>query len=308
MTGPGGALAGRRVVVAGASMGIGRAVAVRCADEGASVVVGARGRDSLDDAVAAVAAVAVDGAEVLGVAGSIADHDIAGRLVGTAVEVLGGVDVLINCAGIAEPVGSSILDIDPSDWQELIDVHLTGTFNTCQHAARVMVDQGRGAIVNTSSHAFLGMYGGTGYPAGKGGTNSLTFAIAAELAEHGVRANAVCPGGRTRLSTGPEFEAHVERLHARGLLDDTMREASLSPAPPEHVAALYAFLASEASAPVTGELFWGAGPFAGRFPAPSMTVEVVRDPEAPPASIAELASAFGTGPGPGSDEIVTPPG
>ena len=208
--------------------------------------------------------------------------------------------MLINCAGIAEPVGSSILDIDPADWQELIDVHLTGTFNTCQHAARAMVAQGHGTIVNTSSHAFLGMYGGTGYPAGKGGTNSLTFAIAAELAEHGIRANLVAPGGRTRLSTGPAFEAHVERLHARGLLDDTMREASLAPAPPEHVAALYAFLASDVSAPLTGELFWGAGPFAGRFRSPAMTIDVVRDAAAPPASIAELVRAFG--------EDVTPAG
>jgi 3-oxoacyl-[acyl-carrier protein] reductase len=284
-----GALEGRRVVVAGASVGIGRAVALRCAAEGAAVVLNARSEESLAETVASLAA---DGHTAIGVAGSVADHDVAGRLVAAAVEEFGGIDTLINCAGIAEPVGSSILDIDPADWQELIDVHLTGTFNTCQHAARAMVAQGHGTIVNTSSHAFLGMYGGTGYPAGKGGTNSLTFAIAAELAEHGIRANAVCPGGRTRLSTGADFEAHVERLHSRGLLDDTMREASLSPAPPEHVAALYAFLASDASAPVSGELFWGAGPFAGRFPAPSMTIDVVRDPDAPPASIDELARAF----------------
>ena len=291
-----GALEGRRVVVAGASVGIGRAVASRCAAEGAAVVLNARSEESLAETVASLAA---DGHTAIGVAGSAADHDVAGRLVAAAVDELGGIDTLINCAGIAEPVGSSILDIDPADWQELIDVHLTGTFNTCQHAARAMVAQGHGTIVNTSSHAFLGMYGGTGYPAGKGGTNSLTFAIAAELAEHGIRANAVCPGGRTRLSTGADFEAHVERLHARGLLDDTMREASLSPAPPEHVAALYAFLASDASAPLSGELFWGAGPFAGRFPSSAMTIDVVRDPAAPPASIEEMAEAFG--------EVVTPP-
>lgn len=282
-------LDGKRVVVAGASLGIGRAVALRCAAEGAALVVNARGAESLADTVEQISA---SGSAVVGVAGSVADHDVAGDLVATAVSEFGGIDSLVNCAGIAEPLGTSIIDIDPDDWAELIAVHLTGTFNTCQHAARQMAEQGHGTIVNTSSHSFLGIYGGTGYPAGKGGTNSLTFAIAAELAEHGVRANAVCPGGRTRLSSGPDYEALIAGLHERGILDDAMRDASLAPAPPEHVAGLYAFLASEASAPVTGELFWGAGPYAGRFPRPEMTFEHVREADAPPASVGDLAASF----------------
>lgn len=283
------ALAGKRVVVAGASVGIGRAVAMRCAAEGASLVVNARGEASLADSVAAIEAT---GAAVVGVAGSVADPAVAERLVATAVEHFGGLDALVNCAGIPEPAGSSILDISPAQWQELVDVHLTGTFNTCQHAARAMVGQGGGgSIVNTSSHAFLGIFGGTGYPAGKGGTNSLTFALAAELAEHGIRVNAVCPGARTRLSTGDDYEAHIARLHDRGMLDDLLRDASLDPAPPEHVASLYAFLVSDAAAGVTGELFWGAGPFAGRFPRPQPTFDFVGDAAAPP-SIDELAAAL----------------
>lgn len=284
-----GVLEGKRVVVAGASVGIGRAVALRCAAEGASVVVGARGEAALAEVVAAIEAT---GARAAGVGGSVADPAVAERLVAAAVERFGGLDVLVNCAGIAEPAGSSILDIAFDDWQQLLDVHLTGTFNTCQHAARVMVEQGSGgAIVNTSSHAFLGSFGGTGYPAGKGGTNSLTFAIAAELASHGVRANAVCPGGRTRLSTGDDYEAHIGRLHERGMLDDLMRDASLAPTPPEHVASLYAFLASDASAGITGELFWGAGPFAGRFPKPEATYDFASDTDDPPSVVA-LAAAL----------------
>ena len=93
-------------------------------------------------------------------------------------------------------------------------------FETCRAAAPHMVRQGSGAIVNTSSFAFLGDYGGTGYPGGKGGVNGLTLAIAAELKEHGVRANVVCPGAKTRLSTGPEYEDHIATLNRRGLLDD----------------------------------------------------------------------------------------
>ena len=284
------ALAGKRVIVTGASMGIGRAVAERCVTEGASVVVNARGEETLAETVAALEAI---GGDVVGVPGSVASHNVAGHLVAAAVDHFDGVDVLINCAGIAEPAGSTVLTIEPADWQHQLDVHLTGTFNTCQNAAWTMVKQGHGTIVNTSSHGFLGIYGGSGYPAGKGGTNSLTYVLAGELAEHGIRANAVCPGGRTRLSTGADYEATIERLHAKGILDDLFRDASLSPAPPEYVAALYVYLASDASAPTTGEIFWGAGPYAGRFPKPEATYDYFGAADAPPPSIDDLAAAFG---------------
>ncbi len=87
--------------------------------------------------------------------------------------------------------------------------------------------------MNTSSFAFLGDYGGTGYPAGKGGgVNSLTLALAAELKEHGVRANAVCPGARTRLSEGSDYEQHIAELNRRGgLLDDVSAQGALDAAP-----------------------------------------------------------------------------
>ncbi len=93
-------------------------------------------------------------------------------------------------------------------------------FHTCRVAAGVLVTQGYGVIINTSSVVFLGDYGGTGYAAGKGAVNGLTVAIAAELKGKGARANVVCPGARTRLSSGAEYENHNEDLHRRGLLDD----------------------------------------------------------------------------------------
>ena len=85
--------------------------------------------------------------------------------------------------------------IPSAQFRDLIDAHLGTTFETCRAAAPLMVARG-GSIVNTSSFALLGDCGGTGYPAGKGGVNGLTLAIAAELKEHGVRANVVCPGAR----------------------------------------------------------------------------------------------------------------
>jgi NAD(P)-dependent dehydrogenase (short-subunit alcohol dehydrogenase family) len=289
------ALHGARAVVTGASSGIGRAVAVRLAAEGAAVVLngsaagpGGPGTDrrALDAAVAEIEAA---GGRAVACAGSVADWDEAGRMVATCVEAFGGIDVLVNCAGIAEPPGASILDMDPAAWRRVLDVHLTGTFHTCRHAAPHMARQGRGAIVNTASHALLGVFGGTAYPASKGGTLSLSFAIARELAPHGVRCNVICPGAATRLSTGPDYRAHIESLHARGVLDAATRAAALSPAPPELVAPLYALLASERAAGITGRVFSAAGGYVGELVGPRERPVAHRDPAAGPWPVGELA-------------------
>ncbi len=267
-------LEGRRAVVAGSSRGIGRSVALALAQAGARVVVNGRGAAEVDAVVAEIGAA---GGEATGLVGSAADFDVAGELVARCVDDFGGIDVLVNCVGVAEPPGSSILDLGPDDWRTLIDAHLTSTFNTCRHATPHMKAAGQGAIVNTSSHAFMGHYGGTGYPAGKGGTNSLTFAVAAELREHGVRVNAVCPGARTRLSTGDEYTRHIESLHARGLLNDVARAASLDPPEPEHLGPLYVFLASDRARGITGRLFSASGGYVGLFAEPGEQLLVYRD-------------------------------
>lgn len=253
-------LAGRAAIVAGGSRGIGRAVAIELARQGASVVVNGRDTTPVQEVVGRIAN---QGGSALACAGSATDFQFARNLVGACAEHFGAVDVLVNCVGMAEPEGSSILDLAEADWRELLDVHLTSAFNTCRHAAPLMRAQGRGAIINTGSHSFLGMYGGTGYPAGKGGTTSLTLAIAAELAECGVRANVVCPGARTRLSEGTAYENRIQGLHARGILTEGMRDASLAPGEPEEVAPMYAFLASDLAAGITGRIFSAAGGYVG---------------------------------------------
>jgi 3-oxoacyl-[acyl-carrier protein] reductase len=253
-------LEGKAAAITGSSRGIGRSVARALAAEGAAVVV--NGRDA--GAVGKVASeIEAEGARVARFVGSVADDSNAGRLIECCRDSFGAIDILINCAGIAEPEHSSILTITPAEWQEQIDSHLTATFNTCRHAAPHMVERRSGAIVNTSSSAWLGIYGGTGYPAAKGGVNSLTFSIAGQLKDRGVRVNAVCPGAKTRLSTGPAYEAKIHELHARGLLSDALRDASLEVSGPEHVGPAYAFLASELAHPVTGRLFTASGGYVG---------------------------------------------
>ncbi|OBH15113.1 SDR family oxidoreductase [Mycolicibacter terrae] len=267
-------LAARGAVVVGGSRGIGRAVAEALAACGAGVVVNGRDPAAVDSAVEAITG---SGGRAIGVAGAAGDEATAAALMAACRDEYGSVDVLINCAGVAEPPGSSILSISGAEFSELLDAHLGTVFHTCRAAAPIMAEQRRGSIVNSGSAAFLGDYGGTGYPAGKGAINALTLAIAAELAEYGVRANVICPGAKTRLSTGADYEQHIRDLHARGLLDEFTMAASLDPAPAGYVAPLYAYLASDLAAGVTGSVFLASGGFVGRFDRPVPAVLGYRD-------------------------------
>ncbi|MCV7280519.1 SDR family oxidoreductase [Mycolicibacterium flavescens] len=280
-------LSGRGAVIVGGSRGVGLAVATLLAEQGAGVVVNGRDADAVDQATQQIPG-------AVGLAGSPAEPAVADELVDTCVREFGRIDILVNCAGTAEPAGSSILTISSAQFRDLIDAHLGTVFETCRAAAPKMVAGGGGAIVNTSSFAFLGDYGGTGYPAGKGGVNGLTLAIAAELKAHGVRANVVCPGARTRLSTGADYEAHIADLNRRGLLDDVSMQGALDAAPPEYVAPTYACLAGDAAKNITGQIFIAAGGFVGRFDRPSPTILAYRDHhDSPPWTVAELHDKLG---------------
>ena len=252
------------------------------AEQGAGVVVNSRDPDAVAQAAQRIP-------NAVGMAGSPADPATADALIEHCVSEFGRIDILINCAGIPGLARESILNVTSELFHDLLSAHLVTTFETCRAAAPKMVEQGGGAIVNTSSFAFFGDYGGTGYPAGKGGVNGLTLAIAAELKEHGVRANVVCPGARTRLSTGPEYEEHIADLHRRGLLDEVSTQAALDAPPPEYVAPTYAYLAGDQAKDVTGQIFIAAGGFVGRFDRPTPAIIAYRDHhDSPPWSVAEL--------------------
>jgi len=286
-------LADRGAVVVGGSRGIGAAVGSLLAQHGAGVVV--NGRDG-DAARATADRITADGGRAVAHPGSPCDQSAAESLVDRCIDEFGAMHILVNCAGIAEPPGSSILDISPAQFDELLEAHLGTVFATCRAAAPQMVEQGSGSIVNTSSFAFLGDYGGSGYPAGKGAVNSLTLAIAAELKEHGVRANVVCPGARTRLSTGPDYEAHITELNRRGMLDDVSMQGSLDVAPPDYVAPTYVYLVSDLARRVSGEIFVASGGFIGRYPRTTPVLIGFRDHHgAPPWSVAELSALIDGG-------------
>lgn len=274
-------------MVVGGTRGVGLAVAELLAAHGAGVVVNGRDAEAAEQAAQRIPGAVCH-------PGSPADPAVADALIDTCVREFDRIDMLVNCAGTAEPAGSSILNVTSGQFQELMDAHLGTAFQTCRAAAPRMVGQGSGVIVNTGSFAFLGDYGGTGYPAGKGAVTSLTLAIAAELKEHGVRANVVCPGARTRLSTGADYEAHITELNRRGLLDEVSYRGALDAAPPEYAAPTYAYLVSDLATHVTGQIFIAAGGFVGRFDRQNPSLVAYRDHhDEPPWTVEEIAAQVG---------------
>jgi len=261
-------LAGRAALVVGGSRGVGRAVAELLAAGGCGVVVNGRDAEAAQDTAVAITRT---GGRAVAHTGSPAQEGVADALIGTCVDTFGRIDILVNCAGIAGRHDATILDTTTTEFAEFLEAHLWTVFQTCRAAAPRMAKQRSGAIVNTSSFAFLGDYGGTGYPAAKGAVNGFTMAIAGQLKQHGVRANVVCPGAKTRLSSGPQYEAHISDLHRRGLLDDATTRVALDAPPPEYAAPIYAYLASDLAADITGQIFIAAGGFVGRFERPAQT-------------------------------------
>ncbi|WP_262177436.1 SDR family NAD(P)-dependent oxidoreductase [Haloarcula laminariae] len=178
-------------IVTGSSRGIGRGIARKLADEGASVVVNYR--SAADRAEEVVAEIEADGGDAVAVQADVSDYDDVAAMVEATVEEFGSLDVLVNNAGIVETSPAEEFDIET--WRRVIDVDLTGTFICSQLAAKEMIDSGGGAIVNVAS-----MMGGMGfalrspYCSAKGGVINLTRTLAVEWAEHDISVNALAPG------------------------------------------------------------------------------------------------------------------
>lgn len=231
-------------LVTGAGRGIGRAIALAFAAQGYAV-----GVNDIDAATAqtVAAALAYQGGASLALPGDVADPPTVARLVAETVDAFGGLDAMVNNAGI-EP-RASILDMDPAEWDEVQAVNLRGVFLGTQAAGRVMRVTGRGSIVNISSIAGKAtpLPLRSAYAASKAGVVGFTKEAAREFAAYGVRVNAVCPG-----VIATEMTAHARS-------DPAQLAAWLAGIPlgrlgePEDVAHLVIFLCSNAAAYITGQ-------------------------------------------------------
>jgi len=231
-----GRMAGKRAIVTGASSGIGRATAQLFAREGGRVALIARGRDRLEEAAASL------GPAATAVQADISDPAQVVEAFATALEFLGGLDVVVNCAGVAEPI--ALLDLDAERWHETIETNLSGSFYVAREAAEVMLAAGSGTIILVGSElSVLGMPMYSAYCASKAGVLGLMRALAAELAPT-VTVNAVCPGP---VDT-PMLRAELELFDdPQAAYDGTIRRVPLRRlATPEDVAPGILYLATEA--------------------------------------------------------------
>ncbi|MBW1705993.1 MAG: 3-oxoacyl-ACP reductase FabG [Deltaproteobacteria bacterium] len=244
----------KKAIVTGAGRGIGRAVAIAFAREGADVLVNYHSNDAA--AGEAVESIEKLGRRAIAVKTDVSNYGDVKLMVERCVEDLGGVDILVNNAGISKP--GMLLKMSEESWDRIIDIHLKGTFNCTQAAARHMKKKGWGRIVNVISTAgIFGTVGQINYASAKAGIIGFTKSASRELGRYGINVNVICPG-----VTATDMTNKVRS-------DDKLKEIYLSRiqlrrfADPEEIAPSFVFLASDDAGYITGQVLGVDGGYIG---------------------------------------------
>lgn len=236
-------LKGKCAVVTGATRGIGRAIALKLGQLGANLVINYRSKD--EEAVTLKEELLALGVDVLVVKGDISLDADAKKLIDEAKNKFGSIDVLVNNAGITKD--NLILRMKEEDFDQVIDVNLKGTFNCLKHAAPIMVKQRSGKIINLSSVVgIIGNAGQVNYSASKAGVIGMTKSLAKELGGRGINVNAVAPGYIQTDMTAELNDKTKEQLQGAIPLKRLGE--------PKDVAEVVAFLSTDASKYITGQV------------------------------------------------------
>jgi NAD(P)-dependent dehydrogenase (short-subunit alcohol dehydrogenase family) len=274
-------LNGRVAVVTGAGGGIGRAEAIALAQAGASVVVNDLGVNlsgagqSGGPADEVVAEIKKDGGQAVANYDSVADYEGAGRIIQTAIDHFGRVDILINNAGILGP--DSLEETSSEDFDRVIAVHLKGTFNTCKHAVPHMKAQRFGRIINTASNAWNLPTGRVSYAAAKGAIVSFSWALAWEVAADGITVNAIAPFAASRmdvLALGRE----QKMLDAGRITKERFNRTPIRP-DPHYMTPAMLYLLTDEAAEINGCVIRAGAGKVSRFSHPDESLVVWRDYE-----------------------------
>ena len=242
-----GELDGKRIVLTGASRGLGRAFAEALAAAGAQLVVNATNGSLLDELVEEVAA---SGGSAVAVPGSVADDAVAEQLIATCVSTYGGIDAVVNNAGIVRD--RTLMKMTPQEFDEVIAVNLRGTWSVSRHAAAAMRDSGGLLLQVISGSAFVGSVGQTNYAASKAGVMGMLYAWDVELRRFGIRTNALWPVADTDMTA-------VVMANAARQADEAGRAAphpqEMGFGSPAAVAPIVVYLCSDRAAHLRSQLF-----------------------------------------------------
>ena len=241
-------LTGKNILITGASSGIGQAIAIRFAREGANVAI-----NYLSDPAEAEATRAIAGGRSIIVQADVSKEDQVKAMFAQAVNAFGSLDVLVNNAGIQKVTPTE--DIEMVDFDRVLNVNLRGAFLCAREAARLFLSQGRGgAIVNNSSvHEIIPKPKYLPYSVSKGGMENLTKTMALEYASRGIRVNAVGPGAVVT----PINKAWIDNPKARGEVESHIPMGRAAAA--EEIASVFAFLASDDASYITGQTIFACG-------------------------------------------------
>ncbi|RPJ04659.1 MAG: 3-oxoacyl-ACP reductase FabG [Deltaproteobacteria bacterium] len=240
-----GRLEGKAAVVTGGGRGIGRAICLAFAREGADVVVNYASKDQPAQEV--VAMIQQMGRKAVAVKGNVALRTDVDKILQTAIDHFGKIDILVNNAGVSKP--GMLYKLTEEQWDEVIDIHLKGPFLCIQAASKYMMQQKSGRIINVTSSAGLwGTKGQINYSSAKGGIVALTKSAARELASYGINVNVVQPGYvSTEMTAKVRPDPKLSDIYVGRVLLGRFAE-------PEEVAHTFVFLASDEASYITGQL------------------------------------------------------
>jgi len=244
-------LQGKSALIFGGTSGIGKTLALAMADAGADVIPVSRRQSEVERTAAEIAGI---GRRTLVLTADVRARDQVQRVIDATVAAVGRIDILVNCAGISARLPS--LDVPPEKWGEILDINLTGSWNTCQLVGSVMKAQGGGQIINIASlGSFVALHEVTPYCVSKAGVAMLTKCLAAEWAPFSIRVNAIAPG---------VFETPLNRH----LIHEPGRKASILGHTPmkrfgrlEELVGAALYLASDLSSFTTGAIMCVDGGF-----------------------------------------------
>ncbi len=247
-------LKGRVAVITGSGQGIGKAIAVALAQEGAGVVTNnRRPGTSGGDAETAAKEIRDAGGKAVAFFGSVSEFDTAQKLVQTAVDNFGRLDIVVNNAGADAP--KMVWNMSEEEWDRSVDSFLKGSFNCIRHATPLMREQKWGRIINTTSTAWLGTVGHCNYGAAKAGLVGLTRAVAREMGRYGVTCNAYAPTAATRFTLSEDIVAGFKKRYEAGLMTKERFEELTNPPGPETVAPFIVYLCTGEAANINGQVF-----------------------------------------------------